>query len=472
MSSNPIAGSTVVLVDDESFALWSMEAALNVLGVETVKTFTDGETALTFMRDNDFDCAVLDIMMPGISGRDILKYIKEKDPDLPVIMATGVNDITIAVECMKNGACDYILKPVEHQRIIVSVQNALRIRKLQNENAGLAAQLLSDGLENPEHFSEFVTINGHMLRLFKYIEAVAPTEHPVLITGETGVGKELVAKAIHRASGRSGPFFGVNIAGLDDNVFSDTLFGHVKGAFTGAENVRKGLVETAGSGTLFLDEIGDLNQQSQVKLLRLLQEHEFYPIGSDTARHCGARIVAATCKPISMLAGGDAFRKDLYFRLRTHHVNIPPLRERKDDIPVLIQYFVGSAAAQQKKAAPVISQDLLKLLETHSFPGNVRELQSMVFDAMSLQAGGKLQLSTFRNRIGDQVFSDRTVTSEISVTASSNQLAFPEKLPGLKQFTKLLIAEAMKRAKGNQTTAAAMLGITRQALGHRLKTSD
>ncbi|UCD47624.1 MAG: sigma-54-dependent Fis family transcriptional regulator, partial [Deltaproteobacteria bacterium] len=322
---------------------------------------------------------------------------------------------------------------------------------------------------HPEAFAAIIHASREMRAVLQYTEAIACTSQTVLITGETGVGKELVARAVHIISGRKGPFVAVNVAGLDDNVFSDTLFGHKKGAFTGAEEERSGLLEKASGGTLFLDEIGDLPPSSQVKLLRLLQEHEYFPLGSDILKQSDARIVVATNKDIQDLQESGRLRADLYFRLHTHHVHIPPLKERTDDLPVLLDHFFEAAARALKKKTPTVPKELLDLCKAYSFPGNVRELESMVFDAVSSHGSGVLSLNAFKKAMGlDKNTSMRSASDPLSTHNVS--ISFSELLPKLKEAEQILIDEAMKRADGNQGIAASMLGISRQALNRRLKT--
>ncbi len=315
--------------------------------------------------------------------------------------------------------------------------------------------------------SGIITNNPAMHKIFEYIQSIAPTSQPVLITGETGVGKELIAKSIHKLSMVKGKMVTVNAAGLDDTVFSDTLFGHAKGAFTGADRIRTGLIEKARWGTLFLDEIGDLSQSSQVKLLRLMQEGEYLPLGQDELKHSNARILTATNMDIWTLQRTGKFRKDLNFRLRTHHINIPPLRDRLDDLPLLVDHFLEKASNELNKKKPTPPKELISLLSTYSFPGNVRELQAIIFDAVSRHKGRILSLDSFKVHIENERKNKKDAMAEEGQTTP--MVAFPDELPTIKEATLLLVEEAMKRAKGNQTIASKMLGISRQALGKRLK---
>jgi DNA-binding NtrC family response regulator len=306
-----------------------------------------------------------------------------------------------------------------------------------------------------------------MRSIFQYVEAIARTAMPVLITGETGVGKELIARALHELSGRAGEFVPLNVAGVDDALFSDTLFGHRRGAFTGADQDRRGLIEQAAAGTMFLDEIGDLGLESQVKLLRLLQEGKYYPIGSDVSKLSDARIIVATNRDIASMQHKDEFRKDLYYRLQTHYIHIPPLRERKEDIPLLVDHFLAKSSGQLGKKKPTPPRQLPTLLGTYHFPGNVRELESMVFDAVSRHQSGVLSMESFRAKVGhDQA--NRPEIQQAPPVEADKQIQFPEQLPTLKEAEQMLIDQALERADGNQTIAARLLGISRRALSNRL----
>ncbi|HXK57429.1 MAG TPA: sigma 54-interacting transcriptional regulator, partial [Gammaproteobacteria bacterium] len=303
----------VVLVDDEEDILFGASYLLNSHGIQAVTTLSDGRKLIPFLQSEKAAVIVLDLFMPYVSGTELLPQIVQNYPDVPVIVMTASQEIETAVSCMKEGAFDYLVKPVEESRFISCIRRALEINGLRREIGSLRHSLIADGLKCPECFSQILTCQRNMQLLFKYIEAIADTREPVIITGETGTGKELIAQALHKASGRSGKMVSLNVAGLDDNMFSDTLFGHVKGAFTGADRDRVGMIASAAAGTLFLDEIGDLNTISQVKLLRLLQDNTYYSLGSDMMQRADARIIVATNQSLrdKMLRG--EFRQDLFF---------------------------------------------------------------------------------------------------------------------------------------------------------------
>ncbi len=357
--SNPI-----LLVDDEAEMLRSFKLTLRSNGIGNVALCRDPRDVLPLLLKREAEVILLDLTMPFISGAELLSMIAGEFPGTPVIIVTGTNEVDTAVQCMKDGAFDYMVKPVEKRRLVSGVRRAIEIRELQLENRLLRERILSGGLENPDAFSRIVTNNRRMRSLFQYIETIAKSPQPVLITGETGVGKELMARAVHALSLRHGRFVTVNAAGIDDNAFSDTLFGHGKGAFTGADQMRKGLVEEAAGGTLLLDEIGDLGADSQVKLLGLVQEREYFPLGSDLPKMTDARIIGATNHDLQALRESCRFRKDLYYRLRAHHLHIPPLRERLDDLPLLVDHFLEKAARSlggKKPTPPAFQTNLLAL---------------------------------------------------------------------------------------------------------------
>jgi DNA-binding NtrC family response regulator len=428
----------------------------------------DSREVLPLLTEQEVEIILLDLRMPYITGDELLPAITSDFPEVPVIIITGANDVETAVKCMKLGAFDYMVKPVERSRLIGGVKRAIELRELQRENRLLRAHVLSDRIEHPEVFSEIVTCSARMRSIFQYVEAIAASPRPLLITGETGVGKELVARAVHRLSRRKGAFVPVNVAGLDDNVFADTLFGHKKGAFTGAEQARGGLLEQAAGGSLFLDEIGDLSHPSQVKLLRLLQDGEYFPLGSDVAKRSDARILVATNQDLNTLQTGGRFRKDLYYRLCDHHVHIPPLRERLEDLPLLLNHFLEKASTTLNKSRPTPPEELLTLLSSYHFPGNVREMESMFFDSVSSHRSGKLSMDIFKSHIFQKPPAPEKELPH-QVQREGVSVAFSDRLPTLKELEQSLVDEAMRRAGGNQSIAALSLGITRQALNKRLR---
>lgn len=451
--------AAVLIVDDEDHILYSASLMLRSKGVANILTVNDSTKVLGILHDTPVAVVLLDLCMPGIPGQQLLQEIACRHPEVAVVVMTAVDDLETAVSCMKTGAYDYLVKPVEKDRLVSAVLRAQETILLKKEVSSLRQRLLSGKVEEEAAFAHIATQNSAMKDLFRYIDAVAKTDQPVLVYGETGVGKELVARAFHLASRRKGMFVAVNAAGLDDSAFADTLFGHRKGAFTGADREREGLVARAAGGTLFLDEIGDLDGKAQVKLLRLLQEREYYPLGADIPKKSSARIVVATNRDLEQEVARGTFRNDLFYRLRAHMVRVPPLRERLDDLPLLVGQFIAEAAAEVGKTAPTVPPELMTLLSTHSFPGNVRELRGIVFDAVARHTRGVLSLKVFRDAIGAGGGNGNLST----VTSPA-----PGKFPTLKDSEDALVAEALRQANNNQGIAASMLGITRQALNKRL----
>jgi DNA-binding NtrC family response regulator len=460
------AAPGILLVDDEPAWLRSMALALErSAGLRHVVTCEDPRRVMEILAGDDIAVVLLDLTMPHLSGEELLPRIAAEHPDVAVIVVSGLNQVETAVRCMKLGAFDYHVKTEEEDRLIAGVLRALRMQELQRENVEVASRLLSGELRHPEAFAGIVTNDPTMRTLFSYVEAVARSPQPLLVAGESGVGKELVARAAHALSGCAGKLVAVNVAGLDDAVFADTLFGHVRGAFTGADQPRRGMVEEAQDGTLFLDEIGDLSVPSQVKLLRFLQEGEYFPIGSDRPKRVKTRVIAATHQDLAAKERAGAFRRDLYYRLRTHRVRVPPLRERRGDLPLLLDHFIEEAARQLGKRKPTPPRQLAQLLATYEFPGNVRELRAMVFDAVSVHKERVLSMDSFVEAIGRK--------ADAAVAGASEEGANPfsgvDHLPTFDEALELLAREAMERAGGNQTLAARLIGISQPALSKRLK---
>jgi DNA-binding NtrC family response regulator len=458
-------GNPILIVDDQRTIQIIIAKILKKAGYDHVVTCTDERDAVKIIDDQDIEIILLDVMMPYISGEQLLIEIRKKAPEIPVVMVTGQNDTATVVRCMKNGAYDYITKPIDQDLLVAALERALQFRELERQNLHLRNNLLAVSPVNKAFFQHIITGSSKMISLFKYCEAVAPGKEPVLITGETGTGKELMARAFHTASQRKGPFVAVNVAGVDDHVFSDTLFGHEKGAFTGADRPRRGFISKAQGGTLFLDEIGDLSESSQIKLLRVIQENEFYALGSDRPVPTDARIIVATHKSLLSLQQSQQFRSDLFFRLRTHHMEIPPLRQRPEDIGPLLDHFLEEAAKQFDRAKPAYPKELIQLLAVHAFPGNVRELRAMVFDAVARHTSKVLSTQVFSKYI----FPSDRKPQEKATLMKEKYFSVLETLPTLRAAAEALIDEAMLRSGSNQKIAASMLGITPPALSKRLK---
>lgn len=446
----------ILVVDDEPEILLAVDTTLRMAGMDNIVTISDSRDVIRHMERQIPCLMILDLNMPHINGGRLLKIVRKTYPKIPVIILTGDIDVTTAVKCMKIGAMDYVVKPVEEERLLAAVKQALAYGDIEHKFQDSPAGDLFSQIKNPKAFSRIITQDEKMHSIFHYIEAVAPSSQPVLIFGETGVGKELIGQAIHKLSARKGKLIVVNVAGLDDNVFSDTLFGHVPGAFTGADKPRQGLIEQAAGGTLLLDEIGDLALTSQIKLLRLLQEREYLPLGSDKIKHSDTRIIAATNQDLWALEKNGIFRKDLIYRLSTHTLTLPPLRDRILDLPLLLDRFVCQAADELDKPIPDIPKTLIEQMELYPFKGNIRELKSMAFDAVSRYEKGPITANLFKGL-------------NLSVNVSSSDDDLSGSLPTLKEASRELVEKAMKQTRGNQSAAAVILGISQQALSKRLQ---
>ncbi|GAM11623.1 transcriptional regulatory protein ZraR [Geobacter sp. OR-1] len=457
----------VLLVDDDPQALELLESFLRSSGMKYVVTFEDGRDLTRYLASFPAAVIVLDLMMPKISGITLLEEITNKNPGISVIVVTAEQQIDTAIECMKLGAVDYLTKPVVIKRFISSVNRALELYSLNEEIVASQNNATADEQHAASIAPYIITQNKEMLSLIRYVKIIADSFQPILISGETGVGKELFAQAIHTLSKREGMFVSVNVAGLDDTLFSDTLFGHKKGSYTGAISDRDGLIKKAANGTLFLDEIGDLNELSQIKLLRLLQENEYYPIGSDIPVQNNARLLVATNQHLKLRMIEGKFRKDLYYRLCSHQVNIPPLRSRLDDIPLLLNHYMTEYSNMQGKNKLTYRKELVNLLSTYDFPGNVRELQAMILDVVTRSSDGKIHVSSFKDLIAREKGS-HFFDTELSEEIDFNPITFT-RFPTIKEAETELIKRALELSNNNQGIAAQMLGITRQALNNRLR---
>lgn len=458
----------VILVDDEQSELDAYSFLLRSMGINRIHTIQDSTKVLQYMKKVNSPIVFLDLNMPVKSGREVLKELKEQWPQVPVVICTANSEIETAVECLKLGAHDYLVKPISMESFGSSLRTAMEISDLRTEVMSLK------GVDFPLHpygehpaFNKIVTQSPAMSAIFNYIEHIAPSTQPTLILGETGTGKELLAKAVHDVSQLKGEYVAVDVSGLDDTMFSDTLFGHVKGAYTGASGSRSGLLEKAAGGTIFLDEVGELSEASQVKLLRVLQEGIYYPLGSDQPKLNQARVITATNKNLTLLAGQDGeFRRDLYYRLSTHLIKVPPLRERREDLPLLARHLVSESASSMNKPCPQLSRKALQLLMIHPFYGNIRELKTYLHDAVARCQEEEIPADLIALRLGEDVHGASRYNPE--------HMTHPlEKIfghfPTLEELAEYAISQALQTTEDNQSQAAKLLGISKQALHKRLK---
>lgn len=458
----------ILIIDDDELLAEYLKTLLTGYGYRDIRLCYDGKNAEAYFEEG-CDLVLLDLLLPGIPGQEILDTLHKSRPEIPIVVVTAVDTVDTAVECMKAGAFDFLTKPIQENRLVPIVQHALMIRELQRKVDMLETGASDWQLKNPEAFQEILTESEIMHNLFVNIEAVSASPKAVLITGESGTGKELVARAVHRLSKRSGSFVAVNVSGLDETMFTDTLFGHTKGSFTGAEGERRGLVEKAAEGTLFLDEIGDLEAGAQVKLLRILQEGEYYPIGSDRPSQSRTRIVAATNADLYTRQKTGAFRADLYYRLITHHLEIPPLRDRTGDLPLLINHFINDAAAGMGRPVPSVPKELLTLLSSYAFPGNIRELQAMLYDAVGRSETKDLNLAAVRDFINKHEGKQETLPK--GTPGFYPPYRGIEDFPSFKEVEDMCMREALRLSGGNQSRAAHLLGVSQSTLSRWVKSN-
>jgi DNA-binding NtrC family response regulator len=455
---------TILVLDDDPDFLNKVRLMLTSHDVKNVEVMSSGSTLLDYLDQDKVSVLLMDWIMPDISGADLLPMVIERYPHIPVIIMTAVNDLQTVVGCIKQGAFDYITKPIDINRLLSSLNKAFHINELATQNQKLKEYLLGNRLLKPGIFGNIITINPRMQAIFKIVEAMGSTSNPVMITGETGVGKELIARAIHSSSGLGGAFVALNVAGLDDHMFADTLFGHKKGAFTGAHDSREGLISKAQGGTLFLDEIGDLGSESQVKLLRLLQEREYYRLGSDALIKSDARIITASNRDFEAMLSQGRFRRDLFHRLRSHHIHVPPLRERTEDIPLLIDHFLDDAARGAGRTPPSLTKEARYALGEYLYPGNVRELINLIQNAVACNADNLLNLADFPGLAPASDLHHRNL--RILRDRRFRLQAFFDEFPTLVSVEQMIIDEALRLAEGNKSIAADLLGISRSTL-HR-----
>lgn len=463
----PQSRQKILIVDDDIDLLQLLSRSLAATGLAEVEPLSSSLAVMDRLAKGDIAVLLLDLVMPGMSGTDLLPKVNLLYPHIPVIMMTAVTEISTAVHCIKSGAFDYLTKPLDSARLYATVSKAVAFNELATQNRQLKGFLLGEPLAAAEQFSGIITADPHMLSIFKLVETIAPTLHPILISGETGVGKELIARAIHAASDVHGEFVPVSVAGLDDALFSDMIFGHKRGAFTGASLQRDGLIRKAKGGTLFLDEIGDITPEAQKLLLRLLQEKEYYRLGSDILYQSDARIVAASNRDLKAMIAAGTFREDLYHRLAIHQISLPPLRQRRGDIPLLAEHFARQTAAELARKAPEFSAELKAALAGAEFTGNVRQLLNLVRNAVTCNKSGVLSRADFPDLVLAAPLkgkSELQVSGEGGFTLSGSFATFPT----IAEVEGLLIQEAIRLSDGNKGVAVEYLGITRPTLNKKL----
>ena len=440
--------STVLVVDDEEKLRRVVELQLKTAGFE-VEQAGSAEDALKLA--DGADVILTDLRLPGISGLELLANLRRQDSHTPVIVMTAFGSIETAVDAMKAGAVDFLPKPFSLDHLMTVIKKALEIRTLRDENRELRAEL-----GQRYEFDNMVGRSDAMREIFATVERVAPTRATVLMCGESGVGKDLIARAIHHHSPRDGrPFVKINCTALPENLMESELFGYEKGAFTGANTTKPGKFEQADTGTVFLDEIGDVPASVQVKLLRILQEREFERLGSNKTRHIDVRVLAATNVDLRAALEQGTFREDLYYRLNVLPINIPPLRERKEDIPFLAEHFVKKLKNDLGTPVQSISEAAIQRLLEYHWPGNVRELENVLERSMVLASGSILEAGDIKLDLAPKA----------RIASTDNFL--PEGMT-LDDYERSIIREALHRANGNKSQAARLLGLTRNALRYRL----
>jgi len=449
---------TVLVVDDERNMLMVMKMALEDVDFR-VLTADSVEEATGYLRDPDLDVILSDMKMPGMDGMELLKRCRQDRPDVPVIVVTAYGSIETAIECIKAGANNFLTKPFEPEELQIAAQNAVRYRDLVRENLQYHAVF-----HDKRRKTHLVGDAPVMQRLREQIQQVAPYKTNILITGESGTGKEVVARSIHELGPRAEhPWVAINCSAIPHELMESELFGYVKGAFTGAINSRLGRLEQANGGTLFLGEISDLELDLQAKLLRVLQEREFSPVGSDSIRRVDVRFISATNRKLSDMVKANKFREDLFYRLDVYNIHVPPLRERKEDIPLLAETFMAQFRVEMGKQVEGFTDNALKALTDYHWPGNVRELRNAVERSLLTCHNNLIR----RADLPDKVFAHTAVKNtstdrldEIERSGLDDWLADNERK---------VIMQALKECDGVQVNAARLLGITERSLWHRIK---
>ena len=443
---------TILVVDDEQVHRFMLSSMLKEWGWRCVEA-DDGQTAVEAVEKNSYNAVLMDVRMARMNGHEAFRKIHEIQPALPVIIMTAYSSVDDAVEAIKHGAHDYLTKPLDFDRLRLSLDRALDHRQVEEKKLEAAS-------EASELVSSIIGCAPPMMELLEMIRYVAPTEATVLVAGESGTGKELVAESLHRNSERrDGPFIKVNCAALAESLLESELFGHEKGAFTGADRKRDGKFVQADGGTLFLDEIGETSQAMQVKLLRVLQEQELQLVGGEETVKVDVRIIAATNRDLEEEVKKGAFREDLYYRLNVVMLTVPPLRERQEDIPLLVNHFVRKFAEKNRRSVECITPACMDLLCRYPWPGNVRELENAIERGVILMRGDQLTEKSLPLTV------QRLDTVEAEAAAD-------ERPASLFEAEKNMILQTLAETGGNKSEAARRLGITRKTLQNKLHKYD
>ena len=447
----------ILIVDDEEVLRDVLDAVLRREGFE-VAMAASGEEALSVLDEDDsIDLVILDIMLPGISGIDTLRAIRISNPSLPVIIITAFSSIDGAIEAMKHGAFHYIPKPFKNEEVILTVNKALEQKRLSREN-----ERLKEELSEKYAYANIIGKSEPMRKVYDLIRLAAPSRSNILVAGESGTGKELVAKAIHHASPRArNAFVTVNSGSLPPELLESSLFGHMKGSFTGAIATKRGLFEVADGGSIFLDEIGNINLETQAKLLRVIQEKEFMRLGSVDTIKVDVRIIAATNADLSKLKAENRFREDLFYRLNVINIALPPLRRRREDIPLLVAHFLDKYAEENKRKVREVTPDAMRILLDHPWPGNVRELENTIERATVLCTS---------DRIGVDLLPDYLrfpqQTDQPAMIVPSEGLSLKD---AVSRYERGMILQSLEMANGVQKKAAELLQLKPSTLNEMMK---
>ncbi len=449
--------NSILIIDDDKAVLNYFMVLLVQEERFKVQVLSDSTKSFEMIDSGNFDLILLDMDMPGVTGKEVLQYTRQNHTDIEVVIITGVGDVELAVESMKMGAYDYLCKPVDNNRLLTTLDHALERSRLRGEICKLRDQICLEGLQHKEEFKGILTRDRKFLRTLQKVEQIAKSDNNVLIWGESGTGKELIARAVHKIGRRRDkPFVAVNAGTFASELFASEFFGHDKGAFTGAVKEKAGLFEEADGGVLFLDEIGELELPVQSKLLRVLQNGEYFRLGSTKERGADVRIIAATNKNLDVEIEHGRFRRDLYYRLNISSVYLSPLRERKGDVELLAWHFLEKHNKLNNKSVTGISEDVVGLLDAYDYSGNIRELENIIASAVVLENSGTL--------------TRRSLPPYLVKAVTHQEVLIPQSVrKTLAEIEAEHIRRAMEHTGGNRTVASGILGISRVGLLAKMK---